>query len=498
LIHFYKRQTMHRLVCPMLLALACLASPGLASGVVELGDSDFDSVLAGLDTALVMFYAPWCGHCKKLKPEFDKAAGDLLANDPPVTLAKVDCTEDGKDTCGRFEVRGYPTLKIFRNGEVSADYNGPRDAAGIIKFMKSQVGPASKELSTVAAADALLAKPEVVVLGLGPADSTLQATFQKVAAKMREDVAFGHSSAAEVLAKLGQEDAVVLYRPKNLQSKFEESTLVYSGDAADKGALATWVTSNYNGLCGHRTMDNAKDFKNPLVVAYYGVDYVKNPKGTNYWRNRVLKVGKEFPGYNYAISNKDDFQQELSEFGFDYVAGEEPVVGVRDASGVKYKMTEKFSMPAFTDFLTQLEAGNLEPYLKSEPVPDNSASAVKVAVAKNFDELVTNSEKDVLVEFYAPWCGHCKKLTPIYDELGEKMKDENVEIVKMDATANDVPPSYDVKGFPTLFWLPKTSKKAVSYNGGRELDDFVKYIAEHASDELKGWSRKGKEKKVEL
>ena len=47
--------------------------------------------------------------------------------------------------------------------------------------------------------------------------------------------------------------------------------------------------------------------------------------------------------------------------------------------------------------------------------------------------------QDVLVEFYAPWCGHCKKLTPIYDELGAKRADEDVEIVKMDATANDVP-----------------------------------------------------------
>ena len=78
------------------------------------------------------------------------------------------------------------------------------------------------------------------------------------------------------------------------------------------------------------------------------------------------------------------------------------------------------------------------------------------------------------------------------------MTGENVEIVKMDATANDVPDGFDVRGFPTLFWLPKSTKKPVSYQGGREVKDFVKYIAENASDELNGYDRKGKEKKVEL
>ena len=86
----------------------------------------------------------------------------------------------------------------------------------------------------------------------------------------------------------------------------------------------------------------------------------------------------------------------------------------------------------------------------------------------------------------------------MFEELGEKMTDEDVEIVKMDATANDVPPQFDVKGFPTLYWLPKGSKKVTSYNRGREIDDFIKYIAENASDELKGFDRKGKAKKAEL
>lgn len=52
----------------------------------------------------------------------------MRTDDPPVAFAKVDCTEAGKETCSKFSVSGYPTLKIFRNGEVSQEYSGPREA----------------------------------------------------------------------------------------------------------------------------------------------------------------------------------------------------------------------------------------------------------------------------------------------------------------------------------------------------------------------------------
>ncbi len=60
---------------------------------------------------------------------------------------------------------------------------------------------------------------------------------------------------------------------------------------------------------------------------------------------------------------------------------------------------------------------------------------------------MVDGSKDVLVEFYAPWCGHCKSLAPVYEEVAQKLKDEDgVVLAKLDATANDVPSQFDVKG----------------------------------------------------
>jgi len=423
-----------------------------------------------------------------------------LKNDPPIALAKVDCTEAGKESCGKYGVGGYPTLKIFRNGEFSTDYNGPRDASGIVRYMKSQAGPSSKELKTSEDLEKFTKKDEVGIVGFFESESSkLKEEFKRVAEKMRETTRFASTVDESLCKKAGHSEAIVLFRPQHLENKFEDSKVEYKGKA-DAGDIQKFIDDNFHGLVGHRTMDNNNQFKQPLITAYYKVDYLKNAKGTNYWRNRVLKVASKNKEVRFAIANKDELTSELSEFGFEYVAGDKPVVTGKDEQGKKFVMKDEFSVEAFEKFVKDFIAGNLEAHVKSEAIPVQDGP-VKIGVGKNMDELVLNTKKDVLVEFYAPWCGHCKKLAPAFDELGTLLKDEpGVEIVKVDATANDVPPIFEVQGFPTLYWYKADKSKPVRYDGGREAKDFLEFIAKQATNELDGYDRKGKKKdgKTEL
>lgn len=209
---------------------------------------------------------------------------------------------------------------------------------------------------------------------------------------------------------------------------------------------------------------------------------------------------------NFAISDLGEMGREVDECGISDKSGDKPVVCGWDSKGLKYKMTEEFSMDTFEKFIGDVQAGNVEAWMKSEAVPEDNdePGKVRIVVGKNFEEIVNNEDKDVLIEFYAPWCGHCKTLAPKYDELAEMLKGEDsIVIAKMDATANDVPPQYDVKGFPTIYYAPKGSKSSPkAYEGGREVDDFIKYLKKESTDGLKtlddGGKKKKKAKKSEL
>ncbi|KAL8489445.1 hypothetical protein ACS0TY_025374 [Phlomoides rotata] len=131
----------------------------------------------------------------------------------------------------------------------------------------------------------------------------------------------------------------------------------------------------------------------------------------------------------------------------------------------------------------RLQEGLLKPFLRSEPIPEVNNEPVKVVVRDSLQDVVFNSGKNVLLEFYAPWCGHCKSLAPILDEVAISFeKDPNVLIAKFDATANDVPSdTFDVQGFPTVYFK-SASGKLSQFEGDRTKEGIINFIETNRDD----------------
>ncbi|CAO2655184.1 Nn.00g102480.m01.CDS01 [Neocucurbitaria sp. VM-36] len=113
-----------------------------------------------------------------------------------------------------------------------------------------------------------------------------------------------------------------------------------------------------------------------------------------------------------------------------------------------------------------------------------SASSVLDLEPSNFDDVVLKSGKPALVEFFAPWCGHCKNLAPVYEELATVFQhaSDKVSVAKVDADNHkSLGQRFGVSGFPTLKWFDGKSDKPVDYSGGRDLESLSKFITEKTS-----------------
>jgi len=151
--------------------------------------------------------------------------------------------------------------------------------------------------------------------------------------------------------------------------------------------------------------------------------------------------------------------------------------------GLHYVFPEEETLTAETlaHWIERYVSNEIQPHIKSDPIPEDNSGAVKIIVAHTFDSIVKDASKNVLVEFYAPWCGHCKNLAPVWEALGEAFaSDPSVVIAKIDATSNDVPAQLNIRGFPTILLFPAGNKDTpVEYQGTRQLDDLKDFVTKH-------------------
>lgn len=192
---------------------------------------------------------------------------------------------------------------------------------------------------------------------------------------------------------------------------------------------------------------------------------------------------------NFATIDSAAFGQHAGNLNLE--VGSWPAFAIQDVTkNLKYPYSKQGSVKDLSAkkigaFVDDFVAGKIEASIKSEPIPEKQEGPVTVVVAKNYNDIVMDDTKDVLLEFYAPWCGHCKALAPKYDELAGLFKNhaDKVVIAKVDATANDVPD--EISGFPTIKLFKAGSKDApVDYTGSRTVEDLAQFIRENGSHNI--------------
>lgn len=441
--------------------------------VLVLTTSNFDNAIQKHPFVLVEFYAPWCGHCKALAPEFATAAKKLKEEESKIRLAKVDATIESK-LAEQFSIRGYPTLKLFRDGKPS-EYSGGRTSGEIINWLKKKSGPPAKTISSVDEVNKLKADNDVAVIGLFKDPSSADAkAFLEVAASI-DDFPFVITSDDAIYKELElSKDGIVLFK------KFDEGRENFAGEYVAE-EISKFVKGNSMPLVIEFTQETAQKIFGGEIKTHLLFFSSHSDSSYEGFTTLLKNVAKQFKSKLIFVTidtDSEDNERILDFFGLK--KEESPALRVikLDEDMTKYKPSKsEINEENVKEFVSDFLEGKLKPHLLSQDIPEDwDKGAVKVLVSKNFDEVAFDKSKNVLVEFYAPWCGHCKQLEPIYQELGDRFKDDpSVVIAKMDATANELEHT-KIQSFPTIKLFKKEANEVVEYAGERNLEGLSKFV----------------------
>lgn len=442
--------------------------PETPSSVVILTDATHDKYVAAEKLTLVEYYAPWCGHCKSLAPHYEEAATTLSHLKTPIKIAKVDCTVE-KEACSAAGVSGYPTLKIYSAG-VSSEFSGDRTADSIVSTLKKLALP---PLSKVPAADVstFVESDRVVIFGYVKEGSKEFKALEGVAKTHRQKFTFGYSP------EKGSEafPSIIMYK------KFDEGKAVYEGDFT-VGDLTTFVETKSVALMDDIGPDNFQMYVSlGLPIGYLFVDETNRDT----FGPLVEPLAKKYQGkVSFVYIDSAKYGAYGKNLGLDesWPAFALQVPEKTD----KYPFTgASITTESIEAFVGDFLAGKIEPTLRSAPIPTETFGPgdVHVVVGKTFADIVLDPKTDVLLEIYAPWCGHCKKLAPIYEELAKAVKGfPEIVIAKMDGADNDLPSDtpYKVNGYPTLKFYQAGTKTVIDYDSERTLDGFLAFLKQNA------------------
>ncbi|CAG9328624.1 unnamed protein product [Blepharisma stoltei] len=436
-------------------------------GVWVLSDINFNEALEKQPDLLVDFYAPWCGHCKQLAPEYARAAQALKERNPPIRIAKIDATQNPK-LSQQFDINSYPTIKYFINKK-PIDYNGERTKDSIISWVLTKSGSNIKIISSLSSLQTEIEKTKSAAVIFTQKSSGELKLFNE-ASKYFEGLPFIQSTDSSSAAFYNvKENDVVLFK------KYDDRQVVF--DWSSNGDLIEWIKSAKRPWVwrfDEETAEHLFKYSNPGLILF------KSDSDSSLM-SMFEKLGKELKSeilFIYA----DITRQENKRLG-EYIGvapRDMPCIYIIENNGnKKNKLDTYINEDSIRNFITNWKEGRLG--IRSQPVAASpSGSKVKILTESNFDSIVNDSSKNVLVDFYAPWCGHCKALEPEIEVLASKITDDSIIIAKLDHTANNIR-GHPISAYPTIKYFPAKDKKPLDYEGDRVWEALLQFVTDNAS-----------------
>jgi protein disulfide-isomerase A1 len=348
--------------------------------------------------------------------------------------------------------------------------------------MIKQSLPAVTEVTHVNHDEFKKADRVVVIAYVNKASDEPAPQFNIAAEQHRDDYLFGLTTDHAAMDIEGvTPPAIVIYR------SFDEPKSVYPYPVFGTTSkdIADWVKEMAIPTVDEVTVDNYSLYAaSGKPLAYLFIDPSSEHKQDHI--NAVKPVAAEFKTkLNFVYIDAIKFGDHAKALNLPEPKW--PSFVIQDLNSqlkYPYPQSQEVTTQDIYAMVEKYVAGQLAPELKSQPIPETHEGNVHVVVGKTFDEIIYDDSKDIFIEFYASWCGHCKRLAPIWEQLGDKYAHaDHLIVAKMEAQENDLPPSapFRVTGFPTIKFKKAGTRDFVEYEGDRSLESLIAFAEEHST-----------------